>query len=414
VTPVHETVILEGHIIDSLLLPKVLDAILAMGGSFELPEVKVGATRDSPSHARIDVRAPTAETLGAILQAIQIHGARVEKESDVSLEPAPRDGVLPETFYATAHLPTQVRLGGRWLDVEAIEMDLAIVVDPGRTRARAIPMADVRKGDLVVTGRRGVRVSPLEGPRERDVFSFMESQVSGERPHTHAIIDIARRMETLKELRERGSTAGKVLFVGGPAIIHGGGREALAWLVDAGYIQVFFCGNALAAHDLEVEFFGTSLGYRLTAGRPVPHGHEHHLRAINRIRAVGSIEEAVRTGLVKGGVMAACVRRGVKVVMAGSIRDDGPLPGVITDTMESQRAMREALQGVELALLVATTLHAIATGNLLPATVATVCVDLNAAVPTKLADRGTFQAAGLVMDSASFLRELARRLGWTD
>ncbi|MGH9418987.1 MAG: TIGR00300 family protein, partial [Thermoanaerobaculia bacterium] len=202
------------------------------------------------------------------------------------------------------------------------------------------------------------------------------------------------------------------LLTGGPAIIHAGGRDALAWIIDAGYIQVLFAGNALAAHDIEAELFGTSLGYRFAAGHAVAHGHEHHLRSINRIRAIGSIERGVETGVIKNGVMAACVRRGVKVVMAGSIRDDGPLPGVITDTVVAQKAMRAALPNVGLALLVATTLHSIATGNLLPATIPTVCVDVNPAVPTKLADRGTFQAVGLVMDAASFLRDLARNLGW--
>ncbi len=204
-----------------------------------------------------------------------------------------------------------------------------------------------------------------------------------------------------------------MLFAGGPAIIHAGGREALAWLIDSGFIQVLFCGNALAAHDLEAALYGTSLGYGLTAGRTVPHGHEHHLRTINRIRAIGGIRQAVETGMIKSGIMAACVERGVHVVMAGTIRDDGPLPGVITDSIEAQRAMRAAIPGVGLALLVASTLHAVATGNLLPATVPTVCVDVNPAVPTKLADRGSFQAVGLVMDAASFLKELARELGWS-
>lgn len=273
-------------------------------------------------------------------------------------------------------------------------------------------MAQVRKGERIVTGRDGVRVFPLERPRERDVFSFMEAQVSAERPHVHILADVARRMLALRQGHERGEAGTKVLLSGGPAIVHAGGREPLTWLIDAGFIHVLFCGNALPAHDLEATLYGTALGYRLSAGRPVPHGHEHHLRAINRIRAIGSIEQAVRTGVVTDGIMAACVRRGVQVVMAGSIRDDGPLPGVITDSMDAQAAMRAAIPGVGLALLVASTLHAVATGNLLPATVPSVCVDLNPSVPTKLADRGTFQAVGLVMDAASFLRELARELGW--
>ncbi len=273
-------------------------------------------------------------------------------------------------------------------------------------------MGEVRKGDLIVTGRDGVRVVPLERPKERDVFSFMEAQVSAERPHGYIITDVARRMRTLKEGREAGREGGNVLLAGGPAIIHAGGREALAWLIESGFIQVLFAGNALAAHDMEAHLYGTSLGYGLSAGRAVPHGHEHHLRTINRIRAIGSIEQAVKSGLVSEGIMAACVRQGVRMVLAGTIRDDGPLPGVITDSMAAQAAMRAALPGVSLALLVASTLHSVATGNLLPATVPTVCVDVNPAVPTKLADRGSFQAVGLVMDAASFLRELARELGW--
>jgi len=406
------TVVLDGHIIDSLILPKVLDTILALGGTFDLSEVRIGTKRDEPSHSKIAIRADSADALAGILRAIQPHGVMVEGEEDCQLEPAPRDGVLPENFYATSHLPTQIHLDGRWLDVEQIEMDLAIQVDVRHSRAGTVPMGDVRAGDLIVTGRQGVRVFPLERPRERDVFSFMQAEVSSERPNTYAIADIAERMRVLRKQHESGRKDSNVLLTGGPAIIHAGGREALAWLIESGYIHVLFCGNALAAHDLEAELFGTSLGYRLSAGHPVPHGHEHHLRAINRIRALGSIETAVREGVIKSGVMAACIRRKVRLVMAGSIRDDGPLPGVITDTMVAQHAMRDGIQGVGLALLVATTLHAVATGNLLPATVPTVCVDVNPAVPTKLADRGTFQAIGLVMDAASFLRELARNLGW--
>jgi lysine-ketoglutarate reductase/saccharopine dehydrogenase-like protein (TIGR00300 family) len=408
----QETVLLEGHIIDSLILAKVLDTILMMGGTFDLADVHIGSTREEPSRAKITVRASSPGLLAEILEAIQPHGAMVERESDCTVEPAPVDGVLPEAFYATTHLPTQVRLKGRWIEVEAIEMDLGIRVAPGLATAKAVPMGDVRRGDLIVTGREGIRILPLARPRERDVFSFMESQVSAERPHAHIIADVARRIRTIWGEREGGKSSAKVLLSGGPAIVHAGGREALTWLIDSNYIHVLFCGNALAAHDIEAHLFGTTLGYRLSAGRAVPHGHEHHLRTINRIRAIGSIEQAVNTGVITEGIMAACVRRGVHVVMAGTIRDDGPLPGVITDSIAAQQAMRAALPGVSLALLVASTLHSVATGNLLPATVPTVCVDVNPAVPTKLADRGSFQAVGLVMDAASFLRELARELGW--
>jgi lysine-ketoglutarate reductase/saccharopine dehydrogenase-like protein (TIGR00300 family) len=406
--PVEETVILRGHIIDSLILAKVLDTIHMMGGAYEVTEMKVGTSREEPSRARIVVRAPSVSLLNEILAAIQAHGAMAEQESDCVLAPAPADGILPEGFYATTHLPTQVRIKGQWVEVEGIEMDVAIVVDVQKQSAKAVPMHRINRGDRVVVGRNGVRVRPLERPTERDVFGFMEAQVSAERPHGHILADIARRMRALREEPSRG----KVLLAGGPAIVHAGGREALAWLIEQGFIHVLFAGNALAAHDMEVDLYGTSLGYALSGGRAVPHGHEHHLRTINRIRAIGSIERAVATGVIKTGIMAACVRRGIPVVLAGSIRDDGPLPGVITDTLAAQEAMRAALPGVGLALLVASALLAIATGNLLPATIPTVCVDVNPAVPTKLADRGSFQAVGLVMDAASFLREVARELGW--
>ncbi len=409
---VQETVLLQGHIIDSLILAKVLDTILMMGGSFDLNHVTIGATREAPSEARITVRASSGRLLSDILRAIQPHGATVEGEGDCRFEPAPAAGVFPEQFYATTHLPTQIRLDGEWVEVDAMEMDLGICVDPARSRARTVPMGDVKAGDLIVTGREGIRVVPLERPRERDVFSFMQSVVSAERPHQPVVADIARRMRDLREGHRAGHPGAKVLVAGGPAIVHGGGREALTWLIEQGHVQVLFCGNALAAHDMEADLYGTSLGYGLSAGRSVPHGHEHHLRTINRIRSIGGIREAVITGLIKHGIMAACVRRDVTVVMAGTIRDDGPLPEVITDSVEAQRAMRAAVPGVGLALLVASTLHAVATGNLLPATVPTVCVDVNPAVPTKLADRGSFQAVGLVMDAASFLSELAHELGW--
>jgi lysine-ketoglutarate reductase/saccharopine dehydrogenase-like protein (TIGR00300 family) len=407
----QETVRLSGHIIDSLLLPKVLDIILMMGGTFDLDDVRIGKTREESSHARIVIRAGSSEVLDHILKAIQPHGASVERESDCRTEAAPADGVLPDSFYATSHLPTQVRVGGRWVDVERIEMDLAIVVDRETQRARAVPMGEVRRGDHLAVGRDGIRVIPLDRPEERDVFGFMQAQVSAERPHGHIIADIAARMRHLHDRVSQGQAEAKVLLAGGPAIVHSGGREALTWLLEQGFIHLLFCGNALAAHDMEAELYGTSLGYGLTAGRVVPHGHEHHLRTINRIRAIGSIEEAVRTGVIKQGIMAACVRRRIPVIMAGTIRDDGPLPGVITDSVLAQAAMRAAIPDVALALLVASTLHSVATGNLLPATVPSVCVDMNPSVPTKLADRGSFQAVGLVMDAASFLGELARHLG---
>jgi lysine-ketoglutarate reductase/saccharopine dehydrogenase-like protein (TIGR00300 family) len=412
VNQTQETVVLTGHIIDSLILAKVLDTILMLGGTFDLEDMRIGKTREEPSRVRIVVQASSAKLLSEILHAIQPHGASVESERDCRLSPAPADGIFPDEFHATTHLPTQVRVRDQWVEVAEIEMDLGILVDPVQLTAKTVPMGEVKRGDQIVIGREGVRVIPLQRPRDRDVFGFMESQVSSERPHGRVISDIAKRLMQCRTGFREGKTGSKVLLAGGPAIVHAGGREALAWLIGEEFIHVLFCGNALPAHDMEVDFYGTSLGYGQAAGRVVPHGHEHHLRTINRIRAIGSIEAAVRSGVVKTGIMAACVRRGVLVVMAGTIRDDGPLPGVITDSVEAQAAMRAAIPGVGLALLVASTLHAVATGNLLPASVPSVCVDVNPAVPTKLADRGSFQAVGLVMDAASFLSELARELGW--
>ncbi|HNP29699.1 MAG TPA: TIGR00300 family protein [Nitrospirales bacterium] len=409
---VVQTVTLQGHIIDSLILAKVLDDIVMLGGTFTLSEVTVGTRREDTSHATILIEAPTMELLQEILKTIQPHGAVVESEEDCTVEVAPADGILPEDFYATSHLSTQIRWQGNWIDVPQPEMDLAIRLKTSPPSAQMIPMGSVKKGDQVVTGRKGVRIFPLERPKERDVFGFMEAQVSSERPHRHIIADVAKRMKTIHQQRKEGKGSGKVLFAGGPAIIHAGGREALAWIIEAGYIHVLFCGNALAAHDMEASLYGTSLGYNLGIGRSVPHGHEHHLRTINRVRALGSIQQAVKSGIITEGIMAACVRQGVQMVLAGTIRDDGPLPDVITDSVIAQETMRAAIPGVELALLVASTLHAVATGNLLPASAPTVCVDINPAVPTKLSDRGSFQAVGLVMDSSSFLWELARELGW--
>jgi len=407
-----QTVTLQGHIIDSLILAKVLDTIVMLGGTFSLSDVVIGTKREDSSHATIRIEAPSTDLLQDILTAIQPHGAVAEAEQDCTVVSAPADGILPEDFYASSHLATQIRWEGKWLDVLQPEMDLAILLKTSPLSATMVPMGAVKKGELIVTGRKGIRVFPLERPKERDVFGFMEAQVSSERPHRHILADIAKRMKAIHQNRTGSNSPEKVLFAGGPAIVHAGGREALAWIIDQGYIHVLFCGNALAAHDMEASLYGTSLGYNLGIGRSVPHGHEHHLRTINRIRAIGSIQKAVDSGTIKDGIMAACVRQRISMVLAGTIRDDGPLPGVITDAIEAQQAMRAALPGVELALLVASTLHAVATGNLLPASTPTVCVDINPAVPTKLSDRGSFQAVGLVMDSSSFLRELARELGW--
>jgi lysine-ketoglutarate reductase/saccharopine dehydrogenase-like protein (TIGR00300 family) len=420
---VTETVIIKGHIIDSLIFVKVLDIIIQSGGTFDISKIDIGTKRKDTTTAKISIQAESPALLERILQAIQPHGAVIEKIEDCITMVAPQNGVLPDSFYPTSHLPTQVRLKGQWVDVEAIEMDLALRVQPDPPQALAISMSTVKKGDLIVTGRTGIHVFPLKRPKSCDVFSFMEAGVSSERPHKHIIADIAKRMRLIRENRQKVLTQDskvpkhnigtKVLFVGGPAIVHSGGRDVLSWLIDEGFIHVLFSGNALPAHDMEASLFGTSLGFGLNAGCAAPHGHGHHLHTINKVRGLGGIKQAVESGMIKEGIMASCVRKNVDMVLAGSIRDDGPLPDVVTDTIKAQGAMRAALPDVGLALMVATTLHSIATGNCLPAKVPSVCVDINPAVQTKLSDRGSFQAVGLIMDSSSFLKELARELNWS-
>jgi len=297
-----------------------------------------------------------------------------------------------------------VRLRGQWITVEGIEMDVAVVVDPARGRAYGKPMHEVQVGELVVVGHDGIRVQPFERAREREAFAFMQSDVSSEKVKVLAIHEIARRM---KETRARN---GKILFVLGPAVIHTGAGRYVAELIRRDYVQVIFGGNAIVTHDVEAALFGTSLGVDLRSGEQVEGGHRNHLRAINAIRAVGSLEKALETGLLREGLTYEAMKRNIPMVLAGSIRDDGPMPGVINDMQEAQRRMRKEVKGVEMALMIASMLHAIATGNLLPSTVRTVVVDINPAVVTKLADRGSFQAAAVVTDAELFLRELVDAL----
>lgn len=400
-----EDIILEGHIIDSWILPKVFDAVMDLGGSFDMQEIRVGRRKDETSYARLKISADSEAQLHRILLALQDYGAEIVSRGDVSTEPAPRDGVLPDDFYSTTHLPTQVRLNGSWVDVHGTEMDLAIVVDPARSGARMVPMADVRAGDAVVIGHDGIRIIPLQRSRDREIFSFMASDVSSEKPKRLVIEAVARQMQ---ETRAHG---GKILVVAGPAIVHSGAGPYLARIIHAGYVQVLFGGNAIATHDVESALLGTSLGTALHSGQPVEGGHRHHMIAINTIRRAGSLRAAVEAGILSQGIMYECIRNNVELVLAGSIRDDGPLPDVITDTVEAQKRMRAAAQNVEMALMVATMLHSIATGNMLPAAVKIVAVDINPAVVTKLADRGTFQALGLVTDAELFMRELSEALG---
>src|SRR3981081_3269573 len=401
-----EIVELRGHIIDSYALPRIMDEVMDRGGEFVIQEIQVGRRKNEPSYARIQISAPTQELLDLLLDRAQRIGALPEDVEQVRLEPAPADGVFPEGFYSTTNLDTAVRLAGQWVQVEWPEVDGAIAVDPAASRAWTIPLSDVQQGEQIVVGHDGVRVTPLERPRgQPQVFAFMGSNVSSEKPKALLIHEIAQR---LRDIRAR---KGRVILVGGPVLVHTGTRDLVASLIREGYVNVLFGGNGLATHDIEMAMFGTSLGVSLSEGIPQEGGHEHHLRAINRVRRAGSIRAAVDQGELTNGIMHACVTTGTSFVLAGSIRDDGPLPDVITDTLEAQRLMRaEVRQGADLVLVLSSMLHGIATGNLLSAAVTTVCVDINPAVVTKLADRGSFQAIGLVMDVEGFLRELCADL----
>ncbi len=399
-----ETVEIRGHIIDSLLLPKVLDAIMARGGSFVIREIEVGEHRDDASRAVIEIRGPTPQRLAEILAEVADHGAVSLHPVDCRLVIADIEGAFPENFYATTNQRTFVRLEGDWVEVDDQEMDCGIVVDAGTRRARCVAMTSIRVGDAVVVGHGGVRVEPQQRAESRGGFEFMSSPVSTEKPKGVAIRDVARE---LFEVRQAG---GLTLLVGGPAIVHTGSDGHLCELIRRGYVQRLFAGNALATHDIEQAFFGTSLGVHLERGDAAEAGHEHHLRAINRIRRVGSIRQAVEQGLLESGIMYECVRNGVEFTLAGSIRDDGPLPDVITDTLEAQSRMRQQVRGVSFCLMIATTLHSIATGNLLPAWVKVVCVDINPSTVIKLSDRGSFQTVGLVTDVQPFLRAVIEEI----
>ncbi len=396
---------LSGHIIDSLILPKILDLIVDSGADYRLVEVDIGRTAADASRARIEVTAPDQDALDRLIEELQVHGVNRIDDADAVLVATDRDGVLPEGFYSTTNLQTRVRLGGRWVAVENPEMDCALVVerpeDLDEARVRTVPMHRIRRDDLVVVGLAGVQVTAPARPRGPSPFEFMASDASSEKPKALLVSRVAQRVRTARD------AGGRVLAVCGPAVIHTGAGPDMARLVREGWIDVLFAGNGFATHDIESNVLGTSLGVSVMEGVAADHGHANHLRVINEVRRRGSIRAAVDAGYLTGGVMYQCVRAGVPFVLGGSVRDDGPLPDVITDVVAAADAMRVELTGVTAALMLASTLHAIATGNLLPAGVETYCVDINLAVVTKLADRGSHQALGIVTDVGLFLRDLA-------
>ncbi len=389
---------------DSGVLARVLDDVLDYGGDYTVDRIDLGKAHEDESHAVIVVGADTSEQLSRILIRLQIHGVNLVDPGEAELRPAPADGVFPDDFYSTTNLETVVRLGGAWVPVEQPEMDCGLVVAGGRVRTVAV--SDVKAGDAIVCGASGVRVVlPTRDHKAiSDDFGFMASTVSSEKPQALLVRQIADRMREVK------AESGRILWVAGPAVVHTGAQPPMVELVRHGWVDVLFSGNALATHDIEAAIFGTSLGVDLAKGKGVEHGHEHHIRAINRIRAAGSIAAAVETGVLTNGVMHALVEAGKPFVLVGSVRDDGPLPDVHTDVIAGQRAMRAQLPGVGFAIMVASMLHSIATGNILPASVPLIAVDINPATVTKLADRGSAQAIGIVTDIGLFLEQLAQNL----
>jgi lysine-ketoglutarate reductase/saccharopine dehydrogenase-like protein (TIGR00300 family) len=400
---ISETVEIRGHLIDSGVLSRVLDDILEYGGDYSIDAFEVGKTPLDESYARLTIRTDDAVDVARLVMRLQTHGANLTEPGEAITRAVETDGVFPDDFYSTTNLETVVRLGGTWVPVENPEMDCGIVVKGDR--ARTVAVSDVRKGEQLVCGASGVKVVPLPAiDRSAGGFEFMKSEVSSEKPQALLVRQIAQQMRDIKE------EGRKILWVGGPAVVHTGAAPAMVALVEAGFVDILFAGNALATHDIEAALFGTSLGVDLQQGRGVEHGHEHHIRAINQIRKAGSIAQAVEQGVLTGGIMHAMVKHRKDFVLVGSVRDDGPLPDVYTDVIEGQRAMRAGLAGVGFAIMVATMLHSVATGNILPASIPLVCVDINPATVTKLADRGSAQARGIVTDIGLFLEQLALEL----
>ena len=404
----NETVEITGHLMDHGILSRVLDDIREYGGDYSIDRFDVGRETDDPSHAVITVVAEDSETLQRLLMRLQTRGVNQVDPGEASVGTADRDGVFPDGFYSTTNLETRVRVDGTWLQVENPEMDCGLVLergDDGRpARVYTLPMSDVRTGMEVICGASGIRVTVPTPDRSAEAFGFMESEVSSEKPQAVLVRQVADGM------REAKAAGKKVLWVGGPGVVHTGAAPAMVAMVNAGFVDVLFAGNALATHDIESALYGTSLGIDLAMGRGVEHGHEHHIRALNTIRKEGSIKAAVDNGVLTSGIMHALVSRGKDFVLVGSVRDDGPLPDVYTDVIDGQRAMRAQLKDVGFCLMVATMLHSVATGNILPASIPLVCVDINPATVTKLADRGSSQARGIVTDVGLFLEQLAVEL----
>ena len=404
---VSREVELEGHVIDSGMLGTALSVIMDMGGAFTVEQFDIGRHKDEESYARLCVEADDEATLQEIIHELHQNGANPADPTDVTLEPAPADRVVPPGFYSTTNHPTYVRYGDEWLPVERIEMDCAIVVEETADGPRAYTkvLNAIAAGDRIVTGDTGIRVDPPARSRgSGGAFGFMEGGVSAERPSESTIRRIA---EAMRETKREG---GKILAVPGPALIHSGAREDFARLVREGYVDMLSAGNGFAVHDIERDLYGTSLGVDTETLDHARHGHKHHIYAISEVIREGGIKAAVESGAIESGVMYECIENDRPFVLAGSIRDDGPLPDTITDAVEAQNAIREQAHEADMVLMLSTLLHSVAVGNCLPSTTRVICVDINPATVTQLLDRGSAQAVGMVTDIGTFVPLLAEEL----
>jgi len=374
-------------------------------GDFNVLEFHVGKKKDELSYARLLISGNDKKHLDQLLASIYIEGAQPTEIDGVILKGAPNDMVMPIDFYSTTNNATQIFLNNEWIDVQNMMMDKCIVVDIRNKNAECRKIRDIRKGDSIVTGEKGVRILPEERPREGvDIFQFMSSSSSSERPTQQIARKIARDIYNTK------STGGKIVVTAGPVVVHSGAAEFLAKMIRMGYIDGLLTGNALAVHDIENSLFGTSLGMNVKNGTLSIRGHRNHMQAINEVFRAGSIEQMVKKNVLKSGIMYECIKNNVQYSLCGSIRDDGPIPGVITDVIEAQDSYREILTDTKMVLMLSTMLHSIAVGNMIPARVKVVAVDISQAVVTKLLDRGTTQAIGVVSDIGAFLPMVLNQL----
>ncbi len=392
-----------GHLIDSLILTKIFDKIMDLQGEFTVEEIDIGKKKKDQSYARLQIIGKNQKHLDNILETIYREGAVSKTQNEVVLKKSTKNCVMPDTFYSTTNNHTQIFHQKKWIQVENMMMDKCIVVKGNK--AYCVPVRDVKKGDAIIIGENGVKITPPERPREGvDVFEFMGSSSSSERPTQHIAKKVA---DDIYNTKKKG---GKIIIVGGPAIVHTGASDSVAELIKLGYIDGLLAGNALAVHDIEYATLGTSLGMNVQDGTLAYHGHRNHMDAINSVFKAGSIANMVKSKKLKKGIMYECVKNNIPFVLAGSIRDDGPLPDVITDVSEAQREYKKVLKDASMVIMISTMLHSIATGNMLPANVKVIVVDISQPTVTKLMDRGTWQALGIVTDVGAFLPMVIQKI----